>query len=86
VKPPPSDHERANAARLIVWRRLSEARAIHDRIAAGRAFDWEAQRLVSVISEARAYSRIARALTPRLSRRASAHTYNRANNQGNTET
>jgi hypothetical protein len=59
------DIERAQHARLIVWRRLTEARAIHDRIAAGCAFEWERRRLVSLVREARTYNRVARSLTPR---------------------
>jgi hypothetical protein len=80
---------RAEHARRIVWRRLSEARALHDRIEAGQAFAWEPQRLTSLVREARTYSRVARALTPPrkpLQKDACGTSYTTVNNHRNTET
>jgi hypothetical protein len=73
--------ERASHARKIVWRRLTEARAIHDRIVAGSAFEWEAARLRSLVREARAYNRVARALTPRLQTGACGLSYRAVSNR-----
>jgi hypothetical protein len=80
---------RAEHARRIMWRRLDEARTIRDRIAAGRAFAWEPQRLSNLVQEARAYARVARALTPRsnpLQKDASGLSYTLVNNHRNTDT
>lgn len=59
------DLEREQHARRIVWRRLVEARDIKNRLVGGEARPWEAVRLASVVREARAYARVARALTTR---------------------
>jgi hypothetical protein len=84
----PNAAQRAEHARRIMWRRLDEARALHDRIEAGHAFAWEPVRLTNLIREARTYSRAARALMPRrecLQIGACGSTYSIANNQRNTE-
>jgi hypothetical protein len=47
-------------ARKIVWRRLTEARNLKNRIDAGRAFPWEPARLSALVAEARLYHRLAR--------------------------
>jgi hypothetical protein len=92
AKPEPrsltADENRAEHARRIMWRRLDEARALHDRIEAGQAFAWEPQRLASLVREARTYGRVARALTPRnepLQKDACGLSYTLVNSHRNTE-
>ena len=55
---------RATEPRVIVWRRLDEARTIKARVDAGTAFEWEKRRLESLVREARTYSRLARTRPP----------------------
>jgi hypothetical protein len=53
-----SDTYHMNKRRRAAWRHLNEARAIHNRVREGSAYDWEARRIPTIVALARSSMRL----------------------------